>query len=220
MAMRAALQPLPLGVRYAAARVESALEAALAAARDGVAAAEDAQGGLWERFMGELPKPLTSTLRLGGRAMAPTFNRGPPGGDPEMLVVRKMPRPSLSTIFSGDVVAFRTADGRGTLVRRVAAVEGDEMVSSCAEDEPFCIPRDHCWVLADNADLPTKEATDSRTFGPLPVERILGRVVYSCRSAVDHGAVENSESANVEDQPVLSYELDIETLFSAGEGEK
>ena len=52
------------------------------------------------------------------------------------------------------------------------------------------------------------------------MERILGRVVYSCRSAVDHGAVENSESANVEDQPVLSYELDIETLFSAGEGEK
>ena len=65
-----------------------------------------------------------------------------------LLVLRLPPR-------VGDVVALRH-DGR-TMVKRVAAVQGDAVT-----------------VLGDNA----ASSTDSRTFGPVGRDAILGRAVY------------------------------------------
>jgi signal peptidase I len=65
-----------------------------------------------------------------------------------LLVVRLQPRP-------GDVVAL-VRDGR-TMVKRVAAVDGDEVS-----------------VRGDNDEA----STDSRSFGPVPRSSILGRAVY------------------------------------------
>ncbi len=70
----------------------------------------------------------------------------------------------------------------------------------------------HCWVLADNADLPPPHVIDSRAFGPLPLSAVLGRVLYCARSQTDHGPVENSEAALAADAPVLEAELDVEEL--------
>ena len=42
------------------------------------------------------------------------------------------------------------------LVRRVAALEGEEMESSDPDDEPFNLPRGTCWVLCDNEYLSSK----------------------------------------------------------------
>lgn len=36
-----------------------------------------------------------------------------------------------------------------------------------------------------------QEANDSRTFGPVPMSDIVGRVIYCLRTAVDHGPVQN-----------------------------
>lgn len=36
-----------------------------------------------------------------------------------------------------------------------------------------------------------QEAKDSRMFGPVPMTDIVGRVIYSLRTAVDHGPVQN-----------------------------
>jgi hypothetical protein len=36
------------------------------------------------------------------------------------------------------------------IIRRLAALEGYEMVSSDEKDEPFVLEKDQCWVLADN----------------------------------------------------------------------
>lgn len=44
----------------------------------------------------------------------------------------------------------------GYLVRRLAAVEGYEMVSTDEKDEPFLLEKDQCWVLADNEKLKPK----------------------------------------------------------------
>jgi hypothetical protein len=36
-----------------------------------------------------------------------------------------------------------------------------------------------------------QDAQDSRSFGPLPLQNIIGRAIYSSRSAVEHGVVMN-----------------------------
>eukprot|EP00257_Ricinus_communis_P022793 XP_015582623.1 uncharacterized protein LOC8275979 isoform X3 [Ricinus communis] len=95
-------------------------------------------------------------------------------------------------VFVGDVVVVKDPDNTDNfLVRRLAAVEGYEMVSSDEKDEPFVLENDQCWVLADNEKLKPKEANDSRKFGPVPMSGIVGRVIYCLRTAVDHGPVQN-----------------------------
>ena len=42
------------------------------------------------------------------------------------------------------------------LVRRLAAIEGYEMLSTDEKDEPFVLDKDECWVLADNESLKPK----------------------------------------------------------------
>ncbi|CAI5507543.1 unnamed protein product [Closterium sp. Naga37s-1] len=71
-----------------------------------------------------------------------------------------------------------TVTARPTVVfRRVAAVAGDEIESPQPSDAPFRIEDNHFWVVADNPDVPAQEAWDSRTFGPVHVEDVLGRNV-------------------------------------------
>ena len=106
------------------------------------------------------------------------------------------------------------------LVRRVAAAEEHEMVSDNPEDVPFALPAGYCWVLADNEAVDLSAAGDSRSFGPLPYDQILGRVLYHARSAHDHGVVENSEEAMEADAACLAAELDLDKLISIKESER
>lgn len=41
-------------------------------------------------------------------------------------------------------------------MRRLAAIEGYEMLSTDEKDEPFVLEQDECWVLADNESLKPK----------------------------------------------------------------
>lgn len=110
----------------------------------------------------------------------------------------------LNRVYVDDVVVVRDPnDKRRKYVRRVAALAGDEMMSDRAGDAPFQIPGDHCWVVRDNEHA---DAPDSRAFGPLSLEFILGRVMYAIRSATDHGRVVNSPYAMASDAIVLAYE--------------
>ena len=85
-----------------------------------------------------------------GAAMCPSLNRQALK-DPdavEKLIVRQLPRPSARTVWVGDVVAFNSPLGKPSesqiMVRRVAAVEGMDMVAEGgnkdAEEEEFQIP--------------------------------------------------------------------------------
>ncbi|KAK3285252.1 hypothetical protein CYMTET_7138 [Cymbomonas tetramitiformis] len=154
----------------------------------------------------EFERPLTKTVTFLSKAMAPTLNDHPASDTKgEKLLLRTLVDPSQRSVYVGDVVAVKVPleTGEKVLVRRLVAQEGDEMISDDSEDEPFRIPRDHCWILGDNEDIPYQEAEDSRTHGPVPYSSIIGRVLYSCRSSTDHGSVENSEDAMEDDQPIL-----------------
>ncbi|CAA3011201.1 Peptidase S24 S26A S26B S26C family isoform 1 [Olea europaea subsp. europaea] len=144
-----------------------------------------------------------------GEEMAPTV--GPCGGT---LLVRKIPAADPTRVYVGDVVVLK--DPMSTekyLVRRLAAIEGYEMASTDEKDEPFVLEKDQCWVLADNENLkPKQEAYDSRTFGPVSMTDIIGRVLYCLRTAVDHGPVNNSHFSARKDLPVLEVELDVDEM--------
>ncbi|CAI0434438.1 unnamed protein product [Linum tenue] len=143
-----------------------------------------------------------------GAEMAPTV--GDQGGT---LLVRKLPAADPTRVFVGDVVVLKDpGKDDNYLVRRLAAVEGYEMVSNDEKDEPFVLDREECWVLADNEKLKAKEANDSRKFGPVPMSNIVGRAIYCLRTAVDHGPVQNSEVSMEKDMSVLEVELDVEEM--------
>ncbi|GAB2220743.1 hypothetical protein Droror1_Dr00008414 [Drosera rotundifolia] len=143
-----------------------------------------------------------------GEEMAPVV--GNQGGT---LLVRKIPMPDTTRVFVGDVVVLKDPEKPDDyMVRRLAAVEGYEMVSTDEKDEPFILEEDQCWVLSDNENLKPKEAKDSRSFGPVLMSSIVGRAIYCLRTAVDHGPIHNSSLSMKKDTPVLEVELDVEEL--------
>ncbi|XP_059432915.1 mitochondrial ATP-independent inner membrane protease subunit 2-like isoform X1 [Corylus avellana] len=144
-----------------------------------------------------------------GEEMTPTT--GAEGGT---LLVRKIPAADPTRVFVGDVILLKDPQKSDNyLVRRLAATEGYEMVSKDEKDEPFVLEKDQCWVLADNENIkPKQEANDSRTFGPVPMTDIVGRVIYCLRTAVDHGPVQNSHYSMRKDSPVLQVELDVDEM--------
>ncbi|KAL7172594.1 hypothetical protein ACSBR2_032146 [Camellia fascicularis] len=143
-----------------------------------------------------------------GEEMVPTI--AAQGGT---LLVRKIPEAEPTSVFVGDMVVLKDPQKTNNyLVRRLAAIEGYEMVSTNEKDEPFVLEKDQCWVLSDNENLKPKEANDSRRFGPLPMTDIVGRVIYSLRTAVDHGPVKNSHLSMRRDSSVLAVELDVDEM--------
>lgn len=161
-------------------------------------------------FKNVLKGRLTFKHLVKGVEMTPTF-----ASQGETLLIRSLPRPSPRSVFVGDVVMLKDPqNAENKLVRRVAALEGEDMVSSNAEDEPFQLASGTCWVLCDNESLSPKESRDSRSFGPLPLSNIVGRAIYGSRSPVDHGFVVNSDDAMHADSPVLAVELDVEDMTS------
>ncbi|CAI9107624.1 OLC1v1007025C6 [Oldenlandia corymbosa var. corymbosa] len=161
---------------------------------------------VWKNFF---QGKLTYVHWTKGEEMAPTI--GPQGGT---LLVRRLISPDSSRVDVGDVVVLKDPENSDNLiVRRLAAVEGYEMVSKDEKDEPFVLDDDECWVVADNENMkPKQEAYDSRTFGPVSMSNIVGRVLYCLRNAVDHGPVNNSETSMRKDSAILEVELDVDEM--------
>ncbi|XP_072995555.1 mitochondrial ATP-independent inner membrane protease subunit 2-like isoform X2 [Typha latifolia] len=169
-------------VRYAANKFEYSLSLSWKKYNVGQINARELSDAIWKNFF---QGKLTFLHWTKGEEMSPTV-----AGNCGTLLVRKLPSPTPT----------------------LAAIEGYEMVSTDEKDEPFVLEKDQCWVLSDNGSLKTKEARDSRLFGPVPMTDILGRVIYALQSAVDHGPVENSHLAMNQDSSVLAVELDVEEM--------
>jgi hypothetical protein len=129
------------------------------------------------KFREAYHQQMTSVMYMAGSAMAPALNRAALEDRDalEKLVVRNIPRPSPRSVLVGDVVAFNSPLALGsspvvTMVRRVAAMEGEEMVALSSssssssregeaaseageQEDSFTVPKGHCWVLADNENL-------------------------------------------------------------------
>ena len=125
-----------------------------------------------------------AVVSVTGSSMEPAFRSG------ERVLVRRGRSPG-----KGDVVVLErpTRPGRWTapppttrlgnrawIVKRVAATPGDLVpieiepaVGTATDDRPRRVPPDHLVVLGDNPDA----SLDSRGFGLIPTDRLLGRVV-------------------------------------------
>eukprot|EP00798_Chlamydomonas_sp_ICE-L_P020781 gene20781-27605_t len=181
----------------------------------------DAISSAMNKFKEVWKKEMTTTMYIAGAAMSPALNARAMEEDKfavEKLVVRLIPRPTAQRIMLGDVVALRSPlgpsdDDNHVMIRRVAALEGTEMSSDNEDDKGFEIPKGHCWVLADNVNLRPPQVIDSRTFGFIRMDSILGRVIYSAASATKHGPVKNNVLSVVLDRPVFEQEVDVDKLF-------
>lgn len=189
-------------LRYLYTKLGNSVSSSLKSYKDGQISGKEFQNRIWKNTFHER---LTFFKLVKGEEMEPTL-----ASQGEIILVRKLPSPSSRSVFIGDVVLFKDPlDPEQERVRRVAALEGDQMVSTDANDLPFALDDGHCWVVSDNASVNPTTSGDSRTFGQLPMENILGRVIYGCRSPEDHGHVMNSEEAMQQDSPVLAIELDV-----------
>jgi hypothetical protein len=95
---------------------------------------------------------LTFKRLIKGSEMTPTF-----ASQGETLLIRSLPRPSARSVFVGDVVMLKDPENsEKELVRRVAALEGDEMLSSKEDEASFKLKPGTCWVLCDNESLSPK----------------------------------------------------------------
>lgn len=196
---------LPMLVRYAANKLEYSLTLSWKRFNVGQINAKQLNDSVWKNFFNGTLTFLYSTK---GEEMAPVI-----AGQKGTLLVRSLPFPESTQVFVGDVVLLKDPEKHSNyIVRRLAAMEGHEMVSKDEQDTPFILEKDQCWVISDNEAMKPKEARDSRLFGPVPITSIEGRVIYSMRSAVDHGPVENSHYAMAQDTSLLAFELDVDEM--------
>lgn len=202
----------PMLSRYNWAKFKAALEHALS--KDGPSTSLPSNDGqimtsALDKFKEAYKRNFTQTLYLTGASMAPQLNRKATKDTSavEKLIMRVIPRASAKHVSVGDVVAFKTPQTQDSyMVRRVAALEGSELVTENLEDETLVVPDGHCWVLADNDAMRAPEVEDSRTFGYIPMSSILGRIIYRISSKDDHSAVRNSPRSEILDQPIIDAE--------------
>lgn len=86
---------------------------------------------------------------------------------------RRWPRP-------GSVVVFREPDGHDLAIKRVAAGPGERVPYA---DGFLVLAADEAWLLSDAPDAELMAAgfgqpVDSRRYGPVPVELLVGRAWF------------------------------------------
>jgi signal peptidase I len=123
-------------------------------------------------------------VRVQGHSMDPTYHNG------QWLLVRRPDWPS-PPLRVGDVVVFRM--DKDLLVKRIAALGGQEIPNResvllirpshrrpgtweerVVAEEPGRVPKGQLYVLGDNPPV----SDDSRSFGPVPVSALVGRVIW------------------------------------------
>ncbi|KAJ8440825.1 hypothetical protein Cgig2_000713 [Carnegiea gigantea] len=135
--------------RYVAHKFEYSLAASWKCYKGGKISQGEVGDVVWKNL---LQGKMTFLHWIKGEEMAPTI--GSQGGT---LLVRKIPVPDPTRVFVGDVVVLKDPEKPDDLlVRRLAAVEGYEMVSKDEKEEPFVLEKDECWVLSDNEALKPK----------------------------------------------------------------
>ncbi|XP_048553922.1 mitochondrial inner membrane protease subunit 2-like isoform X1 [Triticum urartu] len=111
-----------------------------------------------------------SVAAVHGGSMRPTFD-GTTADGREYAVVKRSP---LYDYSRGEVVVFVSpADHRSRTIKRLIGLPGD-WVSVPEKEEIRKIPDGHCWVEGDNGSA----SWDSRSYGPVPLGLVQGRVTH------------------------------------------
>lgn len=135
---------------------------------------------------------LAQATRVYGQSMEPNLHSD------QRLVVEKISYNGLWHVRSpqrGDVVVLRLSDDSEMLIKRVVGLPGDRVeirsgqvfINGTQLDEPYLaqptygdygpidVPPLHVFVLGDNRGF----SNDSRSFGPVPMDHIVGRAWFS-----------------------------------------
>ncbi|MFZ2486547.1 MAG: signal peptidase I [Anaerolineae bacterium] len=131
---------------------------------------------------------LAQATRVYGQSMEPNLHT-------DMRVVVEKVSYHLHTPQRGDVVVLRVRPDDEMLIKRVIGLPGDEIaihdgkvyVNGTALDEPYLdqetrgnlaarvVPPLHVFVMGDNRGA----SNDSRSFGPVHMDNIVGRAWFS-----------------------------------------
>lgn len=129
-----------------------------------------------------------------GRSMQPTFENG------ERLIVSRV-HYLVREPLRGDVVVFNSLDPNEIgimLIKRVVGLPGEEVkfidqqlhINDQLVDEPYILEAcrqfscdsDEVWALGENEYFVMGDnrnnSQDSRRFGPVPIENVVGHVVF------------------------------------------
>jgi inner membrane protease subunit 2 len=108
-----------------------------------------------------------SVATMHGGSMEPTLHPG--GNEPfgylkaDLLYLDKLSLRNYNNFVRGDVVVFRSPlEPKMWLVKRLIALQGD-WVTVPGTYEILQVPKGHCWVEGDNAEV----SLDSKSFGPV-----------------------------------------------------
>ncbi|CAM9232378.1 unnamed protein product [Pylaiella littoralis] len=119
-----------------------------------------------------------------GPSMIPTFNQS---GD---VIFAEMISPSTGRLDRGDVViAVPPQNPKLRVCKRIIGLPGETVVvrsrSSWFNDRPEFVPEGHVWLEGDNPS----NSSDSRTYGPIPLAMVRGRVFFKAWPPSEIGRV-------------------------------
>ncbi|WZZ29778.1 mitochondrial inner membrane protease subunit 2-like [Brassica napus] len=110
-----------------------------------------------------------SVVPVRGDSMSPTFNPQRDSYLDDYVLVDKFCLKDYK-FARGDVVVFSSPSHyKERYIKRIVGIPG-EWISST--EDVIRVPEGHCWVEGDNK----ASSLDSRTFGPIPLGLIQGRV--------------------------------------------
>ncbi|MEA3350579.1 MAG: signal peptidase I, partial [Chloroflexota bacterium] len=149
---------------------------------------------------------ISARVRVEGSSMEPSFHDG------EFVIVSRLDYRFIGSPDYGDVVVFHyPGNPDEEYIKRIIGQHGDHVriadgsvyVNGHLLDEAYIsdnpkytgewdVPAEHLFVLGDNRN----NSSDSHSWGPLPIENVIGRAVFVYWPFSDWGVISPVNSIN------------------------
>ncbi len=113
------------------------------------------------------------TIQVSGISMVPTFKNG------QRVLVSKAYW-LIGPIKDGDIVVVKDPGGPGDIIKRVYKMSGENIEVPYRPEalvldinKPYNVPDGYIYLLGDNRNY----SEDSRKFGAVPIEKVVGKVL-------------------------------------------